>query len=127
MSNLTYLRWNRKNLLRNIRGPGRGTSNPYSRVYRRSSVLYHDGRGYGGRGPRRAFCSRKTSLRGVPRNGPATGGKNYGGSPLRDGAYSALYERNGLSYRKITYERAYRAWKRTCLAFSLCTIGRCYI
>ena len=123
--NLTYLRRNRKNLLRNAYSPGRDTSAPCSYAYRRSSV-YYDGCGHGGRGPCRASYSRKTSLRSAPGSGPATGSKNYSSSPLRDGAYSALYKRNGLSYRKMTYKGARRAWKRTCLAFSLRTTGRYY-
>ena len=109
--NLTYLRRSWKNLLRSIRGPGRSTSNLYSRACRYGSV-YYDGYGYSGHGPRRAFYSRKTSLYST-RNGLATGGKNHGGSPLRGGVrdiYNAPYRRNDLSYtKKMTYIRVRRA------------------
>ena len=128
MLNLTYPRWSRKSLPRNTRGPSRGASGP-CRAYRRGSV-YYDSRGHGGRGPRRASYSRKTSLRSIPGSGPATSGKNYGGSSLRSGVCdirSAPYRRNGLSYRKMTYEGARRAWKRkTCLLSFLRTTGRYY-
>ena len=126
MLNLTYLYWSQKSLLRSICGPSRGSSNPYNHACRYGNTLYYNGCSYSGRSPRRASYSRKTSLRGT-RNSLATSSKNYGGSPLRDNAYSTPYIKNGLSYRKMTYKGACRAWKRTCLAFSLYTIGRYYI
>ena len=126
MLNLTYPCRSQKSLLRNIRGPSYSASDPCSYAYRRSSALYYNGRSYG---PRRASYSRKPCLRST-QNGLATSGKNYSGSPLRNGVCDirgVFYRKNGLSYRKITYEGARRAWRRTCLAFSLCIVGRCYI
>ena len=128
MLNLTYPCRSQKNLLRNIYSPSRDTSGPCSRVCCRSSV-YYDGYSYGGRGPRRASYSRKTSLRSA-RNGLATSSKNYNGSLLYDSVRDirgAPYRRNGLSCRKMTYKGACRVQKRkTCLLSFLHTIGRYY-
>ena len=130
--NLTYPRRSRKSLLRSVRGPGRGISDLYSRAYRRGSASYRDSYGYGGRSPRRALYSRKTSFHGVPGSGPATSSKNHDGSPLYSGVRDirdAPYGRNGPAYiKKITRVRVRRAWKRkTCLLSFLYTIGRYYI
>ena len=133
MLNLIYPRQSQKSLPRSVCGSGRSISNPCSRVCRRGSASYYDGRSYSSRGrsPLRIFYSQKTSLRST-RNGLATDSKNYGSSPLRSSVCNicgALYGRNGLSYTKrITYIRVCRAWKRkTCLLSFLRITGRCYI